>query len=432
MTWAQLMIFLVIVAFALLMGGFWIAASLGLAGILGLFVSGSGHIVSAIANIVWNTVNDFTLTAIPLFLFMGDIILVSGLSNNFYRGIAKFLKRIPGGLLHSNIVACAIFAAISGSSVATAAGIGSVAIPVMKERNYKREHIYGSLAAGGTLGILIPPSIPLVIYGSLTSTSVVKLFVAAMTPGLFLAGLYLLFLVVNSFIDKKGYAQVKKDDEFENISWKSALVGVFPMFLLVGLIFGSIYTGYATPTEAAGIGSFIAIVVGKIFGKLKFKQIWDAAKSSVKTTSMIVFIMLGAQIFTYVLTSTGASRAMVSWLTALGLSKWVFLIIVYIIYIFLGCFMDGNSMQFLTLPILFPVLMEYGFNPIWFGIVLVVLIELGQVTPPMGMNLFVINGIDKTSTLKEIIVGVIPYVFIMILMVAILTFFPNLVLFSVT
>lgn len=429
--WSQLLIFMGFIALAFLLCGFWISGALGLAGIVGLYVSGSTNVLHVLGNIAWNTVNDFTLTAIPLFLFMGEVILVSGLSGNFYKGVAKFLKRVPGGLLQSNIAACAIFSAISGSSVATAAGIGSVSIPIMKQTGYRNSHIYGSIAAGGTLGILIPPSIALVIYGSLTSASVVKLFIASMVPGLLLAGMYMFFLAILSIVKKEEFSQVQQDTSFGNISMKEAILGLMPMITLVGSIMGSIYTGYATPTEAAGLGSAVAIVFGFVMGDLSFKKCWPAMRNAVKTTSMILFIMLGAQIFSYVLTNSGASRSLVSWLIGIGLSKWVFLIIVYIIYIILGCFMDGNSMQYLTLPLLFPVLMAYQFDPIWFGVVLVVLIELGQITPPMGLNIFVVHGIDRDSNLGDIIQGVIPYILIMVIMVAILTFFPNIVLFAV-
>lgn len=425
MTWVQLLIFLFVVGLGLIMGGFWIAAALGLTGIAGLYISGNAFVVQVVGNMVWNTANNFTLTAIPLFLFMGEIILCSGLSERFYKGIVKFLRKVPGGLLHSNIVACAIFSAISGSSVATAAGIGSIAIPEMKRLNYKNEYIYGSVASGGTLGILIPPSIPLIIYGSLTTTSTTKLFMAAIVPGLVLMSLYILFLIVNSIIHRKEFANVDNSHAV-NVSWKEALLGVLPMVVLVLIILGSIYAGIATATEAAALGTAFAIAIGFIFGDLKVSKIWNAAVTALKTTSMILFIMIGAQFFAYVLTSTGTSRELISWLVGIGLNKWVLFGIVCVIYIILGCFMDGNSMQYLTIPILFPVLMEYGFDPIWFGIVLVVLIEMGQITPPMGMNLFVIRGIDKTSDLTEIIRGVIPYLFIMMLMIIILAFFPNL------
>ena len=430
MTWVQICLFLFIVGFGLIMGGFYIAAALGLTGIIGLFVSGNAHVAQAVGNMVWNTVDNFTLTAIPLFLFMGEIILNSGLSGNFYRGIVKFLRKVPGGLLHSNIVACAIFSAISGSSVATAAGIGSIAIPEMKRLNYKNEYIYGSVAAGGTLGILIPPSIPLIIYGSLTTVSTTKLFIAAAVPGCILAGFYIIALIIMSLIDKKSFENID-NSQAVNVSWGQALKGVLPMVVLVICILGSIYAGIATATEAAAVGTVMSILIGFIFGDLNVKKIWPALVSALKTTSMIVYIMLGAQFFTYVLTSTGASRALISWLVGIGLNKWLLFFIVCIIYIILGCFMDGNSMQYLTIPILYPVLLEYGFDSIWFGIVLVILIELGQITPPMGMNLFVVRGIDRGSDLGQIIRGVLPYMFIMMFMVVFLCFFPNIATFLV-
>ncbi len=430
MTWIQLFLFALILGLALILGGFWISGALGLAGIVTLIVSDGFSGMAAFGNMIWNTVNNFTLTAIPLFLLMGEIILSSGLSERFYNGIVKFLRRVPGGLLHSNIVACAIFSAISGSSVATAAGIGSIAIPEMKKMNYKREYIYGSVAAGGTLGILIPPSIPLIIYGSLTTTSTTKLFIAAVVPGLMLAGIYILFLAVNSMIHKADFAGVD-NEKAVNVSWKEALIGVLPMVTLVVAILGSIYAGIATATEAAAIGTVLAIIIGFAFGDLTLDKIWKASFSALKTTSMIIFIMVGAQFFSYVLTITGASRELISWITGIGMNKWVLFAIVCVIYVILGCFMDGNSMQYLTIPILYPVLMAYGFDAFWFGIVLVILIEMGQITPPMGLNLFVIQGIDDSAKLGTIISGILPYMLLMLAMILLLCFFPSLATFAV-
>ena len=424
MTWGSLFIVLIVITFAFLLSGIWVAVALGIVGVIGLAIGGSMDLISVIGTITWKTVNSNTLTAIPLFMLMGEIVLASGLSKNFYLGVGKFTQKIPGGLLHSNIIACGIFSAISGSSVATAAAIGSASIPEMKALGYKKDYVYGSVTAGGTLGILIPPSISLIIYGSLTSESVVKLFKASMPCGIILMLLYMLVIVMFNIIDKKSFKNVK--EEHFNMSVKEALIGIFPFALLIAMVLGGIYAGITTATEAASIGVVVSLIVAKIFGELNFKIFKDALRESIKATSMILFIMVGAQIIAYVLTATSISRQLIAWMTALGLSRIELLIIVYIIYIIMGCFVDGNSMQFMTIPILYPALTAYGIDGIWFGVTLVVLIELGQLTPPLGMNLFVVHGIDSESRLTEIIKGSMPFLGMMVLMIIILTVFPQL------
>lgn len=425
MTWSVLLAVLIVIMLALLAPGLWIAIALGITGIIGLYMSGTERLISTVSDIAWNASNDFILTAVPLFLFMGEVILESGISGKFYRGIAKLLNRIPGNLLHSNIVACAIFSALSGSSVATAAGIGSIAIPEMRRVGYENKLIYGSLAAGGTLGILIPPSISLIIYGAMTDESVVKLFTAAIIPGIILTILFLIYTGVKTF--QKGFGAELITDV--NISILAALKGISPMIILIVLTMGALYTGFATPTEAAGVGAFLSIVFGFIFGDLNLKKIRSALISASKTTSMIVFIMIGAQIFSFTIVSSGINRELVQAVANSGYSKWMVLIIIYIIYIILGFFMDGNSIVFLTIPLLYPIILNLGFDPIWFGVVMVVLIELGLITPPLGLNLFVIQGIARCS-LSDVVIGSIPYMFIMLIMLAILTFFPWLTAFS--
>lgn len=424
MDWLLLLILLLSILFALLVPGLWIAIALGATGMIGLMIAGRYNLFDTLAVINWSTGSDFILTAIPLFLFMGEVILVSGLSKRFYASIAKWLKPVPGGLLHSNIISSGLFSAISGSSVATAAAIGSVAIPEMKKYGYKREHIYGSIAAGGTLGILIPPSIVLILYGVIVDESITKLFMAAVLPGILLTMLFLLY-TIGIMLRKKNRIV---SGEIEEISIMESLKGVLPLFILILIVLGSLYSGKITPTESAGLGVFITIIIGFVFGNLSFKKIFEAAKNSIKTTSMLIFIMIGAQIFSFAVVTLGINREITSWLTSMELSPLLLLMIVCLIYIVLGFFMDGPAMMFLTLPLLFPVIEHAGFDPIWFGIVLVILVELGQITPPMGLNIFVIKSIDSTSKINEIVRGVLPYCIIMLLAVVLLTIFPQIAL----
>ncbi len=409
--------------------GLWIAISLGVGGIIAMILTDQAA-SQVIANCVWKLSTDFALTAIPLFLVMGEVIIESGVSKQFYKALAKYLKHIPGGLLHSNIAACGIFAAISGSSPATAAAIGGVAIPEMEALGYKRSYTYGSIAAGGTLGILIPPSIALIVYGSLCSVSVVKLFVAAFIPGLILLLIYSLYVLSLGIVHRKDFAEVKWD-LYDDVSHLEAMKGILPLLFMIVIVLGCIYTGVATPTEAAGVGASLAVLIGLVFGNLNFKRFWTALNKSVRTTAMILFIVLGANIFSYVMSSTNATSQMVSWLTSMNFSKPVLLAMVYFMYIVLGCFLEGTSMQYLTLPILYPVMIEYGFSGIWFAVVLVLLMEMGMLTPPMGINLFIVKGVARNSQMSDIVRGAFPYLLLMFLMILILTFFPSLATFLV-
>ncbi|NEU32128.1 TRAP transporter large permease subunit [bacterium LRH843] len=424
MDWMVFLIGLIVLLFFLMTPGLWIAIALGGSGLIGLIVTGNMKYISTIGNISWNQTNSFILTAIPLFLFMGEIILVSKVSERFYRSIAKWMQKIPGGLLHTNILATGGFSAISGSSVATAAGIGAVAIPEMKKRGYRKSLIYGSIASGGTLGILIPPSIVLILYGAITETSIVKLFAAAIIPGITLMCLFLVYTGSTMLIKSNRVMKEAKDE----ISFFNSILNVLPLVLLVVLILGSLYTGKVTPTEAAAVGCFLSIIICYFFGELNIKRIYDATKNAVKTTSMLLFIMIGAQIFSFALVSSGVNRNLTTWIADSMFSPLALILIICVIYIILGFFMDGTSMLFLTIPLLFPVVMQAGFDPIWFGVLLVILIEIGQITPPMGLNLFVIKGIDPESTMAEIIKGSFPYCIIMLVMIACLIIFPEIAL----
>jgi len=432
MEWYMLLILFFFVLFIFLIPGFWIAISLGVTGIIALFFTGHIQFLGSVSEIVWNTSNNFIITAIPLFLFMGELVLRSELSEKFYISIGQLLCKIPGNLLHANIIACAIFAALSGSSVATAAAIGTIAIPQMKKVGYDRKLIYGSLAAGGTLGILIPPSISLILYGALTEQSVVKLFTAGIVPGILLT---ILFLFYTGFKSLKNFKQTNQSfNQKQNLyngsqlifSFSKCIKNILPMVLLIILVLGSLYGGYATPTEAAGIGVFFSLIFGFVFGKLNKSRIIEALGEAVKTTSMIIFIMIGAQIFSFSLLSLGINRNLIIWVKNAFSSPYSLLIVIYISYIILGCFIDGNSIVFLTVPLFYPLVINAGFDPIWFGIVMVILIELGLITPPLGLNLFVIEGVDKEARINEVIQGSIPYMLLMLLMLAILTIFPKL------
>lgn len=412
------------VMLVLLFAGVWIAISLSAAGVLGIMMV-KPALLGGLESVVWNTVDNFVLTSVPLFLFMGTVILHSGISTRFYRSLALWMNRVPGGLAQTNIVASSIFAALCGSSVATAASIGAIAIPEMQKRGYGVRPMTGTLAAGGTLGILIPPSIPLIIYGSTVSESVGRLFVAAVIPGLLMALLFMAYLAVHSRLRPHEFAP---PDASVPLSVKLAgLKDVLPLVLLAALIFGGIYAGIMTPTEAAGIGATGAVIVAALYGGLTLDVLRRSLLDTLRTNAMILLIIIGAQIMSFALVTAGIPRAIVASIQAIDASPQIVLLLVCAMYLVLGCLVDALSLMLLTLPVVFPVMMAAGYDPLWFGIVLVILLEIGLITPPVGMNLFVIQGLARTS-LGNVGWGSLPYVLLMLLGVLLLTLFPQIAL----
>ena len=412
------------VMLVLLFAGVWIAISLSAAGIIGIMMV-KPALLGGLESVVWNTVDNFVLTSVPLFLFMGTVILHSGISTRFYRSLALWMNRVPGGLAQTNILACSIFAALCGSSVATAASIGAIAIPEMQRRGYGVRPMTGTLAAGGTLGILIPPSIPLIIYGSTVSESVGRLFVAAVIPGLLMAALFMAYLAIHARLRPNEFAP---PDAPVPLAVKMAgLRDVLPLVLLAALIFGGIYAGIMTPTEAAGIGAVGAVVIAGLYGGLTMDVIKRSLLDTLRTNAMILLIIIGAQIMSFALVSAGIPRAIVASIQAINASPQVVLLLVCVMYLVLGCLVDALSLMLLTLPVVFPVMMAAGYDPLWFGIVLVILLEIGLITPPVGMNLFVIQGLAKT-TLGNVGWGSLPYVLLMLFGVLMLTIFPQIAL----
>jgi C4-dicarboxylate transporter DctM subunit len=408
----------------LLFGGVWIAIALGAAGVLGVLLINPA-LVGGLESVVWNTIENFVLTAVPLFLFMGTIILHSGISARFYRSLAMWLNRLPGGLAQANIGASSVFAALCGSSVATAAAVGAIAIPEMRGRGYDMRVTTGTLAAGGTLGILIPPSIPFIIYGSTVGESVGRLFIAGLVPGIIMTAAFMLFLAL----------QVRLRPELvpadvERFTWLERLRGlrdVVPIALLILVVMGGIYAGVMTPTEAAGVGAAGAVGVALLYRSLTWRILKRSLLDTLRTNAMILFIVVGAQIMSFALVSAGVPRGIVAAIDRLHAPPYAILLLVTLMYVVLGCLVDALSLMLLTLPVVHPVMKAAGFDPIWFGVVLVILLEVGLVTPPVGMNLFVIQGMAETP-LGVVGWGAFPYVVLLLLGVLLLTLVPDLVL----
>jgi len=427
----ELLTLVLVVALTLmLLAGQWTAFALGASGMLVLFLSKGLLGLQSLSSVVWNNANSYILIAVPMFLLMGELILKSGVSTYFYRGVVVLLGRLPGGLLHANIFSCAIFSAVSGSSVATAATVGTVAIPEMLKRGYEPRVVFGSLAAGGTLGILIPPSIVMVLYGALVEESIARLFMAGVLPGLLMAGIFMIYIAIHLLIVPRLAPSRERDAAMAPRA--ADMAHIVPVLGLLVVVLGSIYVGVATPTEAAALGAAGAAVLAWAYGGLSTKVFNESLMATVKTTCMVTLIIIGAQILSTALTYSGVSRAVSEWILAFGLSKWVFFLALVVLYLILGCFVDGISMIYMTLPVLLPIIKVFQFDLIWFGVVLTILIELGQITPPVGLNLFTIHAISGGRSFSDVVIGSFPYVFLMLLVILLLCVWPQLALWLPT
>jgi tripartite ATP-independent transporter DctM subunit len=424
MEWLIESVCVVVLFVGLLLGGLWIPFAMGVAASLLLFVTNGWSGFNAYGLIAWGSINSFTLTAIPMFILMAEVLVQSGVGGQVYRGLAASVRSLPGGLLQTNILGCALFAAISGSSVATAAAIGTVALPELEKRRYDPKLSAGTLAAGGTLGILIPPSIAMILYGAFTETSIAKLFMAGVLPGLVLTALFMAYVTVRALL-RPDLAPRQATARQPLLSTASQLV---PFALLIGLVLGGIYFGLVTPTEAGAVGSALSLLIAVIWGRFGWREFQTAIRNSVRVSAGLLLIVLAAYLFAYALEDAGVASSLTEWFVGLGLSRIQFIIVIFAMYLVLGCVIDSIGMMVLTVPLLYPVLLEYGVDPIWFGVVLVVMIELGQITPPVGINLFVVQSI-WTGRIEQVIAGTAPFVLIMIVFVAILTVWPELALY---
>lgn len=379
----------------------------------------------ALGELSWSANNEFLMVAIPLFIMLGEVLLRAGFAERMYGAMSLWLSWLPGGLMHANIGASTLFSATSGSSVATAATVGTVAIPQIKRYGYNEPLFLGSLAAGGTLGILIPPSINLVIYGVLTNSSVPKLYLAGIIPGFAMAALFMLMIIVACVI-KPSWGGKKI-----HASWGQRLASLAhlapPMGIFL-LVVGSIYAGLATPTEAAALGVLGAFILAACYGKLTWSMLRESIEGTMRSTAMIMLIVIAASFLNFVMSATGLTTALTSSIQGLGLSPGWMLLVVVVFYLVLGCFMETLSMMITTIPIVAPIMIALGYDPIWLGIVIIVLVEAALITPPVGLNLFVVQSLRKSGSMTAVIVGSLPFVFAMFLMLILLAAFPGLAL----
>ena len=415
------------VLFVLLLFGMPIGFSLAFVGFWGIsFITDISIALPSLLRSFYGTFTTYSFTVIPLFIIMGELASVSGLSKGIYNVADKWLQRLPGGLGIATIGACAGFSAICGSSVATAATLGRVALPEMKKFNYDIHLATGSVAAGGTLGFLIPPSIGFVVYGILTEQSIGKLLISGFLPGFLLALAYILIIVV--WVKIKPEAAPLNYKKISFLDKVKALKNVWELIVVFFLVMGGIYFGFFTPTEAGAIGAFFLFIVTIIRKKMTFPSLLEAMKTTTKVSVMIFMILAGAYVFTYFMALTMIPMNLSLYLSNLALSKYAILSVILIGYLILGCFLDATSMMVLTLPVIFPTILKLGFNPIWFGVISVLMMEAGLITPPLGLNIFVIAGVAKVP-MEIVFKGAIFFLFAIFFVVILVTIFPEIVLF---
>src|SRR5262245_20931267 len=418
-------IIVTLIFLGLLTAGMAVPFAIAVPAVIYLLMQGGPTALNGLGLMSWGSMNTFALTAVPLFMFMADILSVSGLSNRIYNGLAKLVAPLPGGLLQTNIAGCAIFASVSGSSIATAASIGGVALPQLTSRNYHRAHAAGSLPGGGTPRILIPPSFPMIIYGTFTETSVPKLFIAGVIPGLIMTAFFMLYIAVHAKIDP---SIAPKEQGARNLHEViRALADIAPFVVLIAGTLGGLYFGVVTTTEAAVIGCFLSILLGFLFGDLSWRKLIEAMHSTVNFSGNILFLIFAAYVFSYAISFAGIGEKLTEFIVGMKLTTFQFYAVLFVLFTVLGCLIESLGMIVITVPLLFPILGKYGIDPILFGVILVIYIELGQISPPIGINLFVIQSIWD-GKLSEVVYGTIPFHLIMFVVLVMVMVWPELAL----
>jgi len=414
------------ILFLTLAAGIWVGFSLFIVGFLGMVLFNPLPAGNNMASSVWATIEKWEYVALPLFILMGEILYRSGISEKLFKSLVPWLYRLPGGLLLMNIVSCTLFAAVSGSSAATTATVGRITLAEFDKLGYDRSLAMGSLAGAGTLGFLIPPSLIMIVYAILAEVSIGKMFMAGILPGLLLSGIYSSYIIYRGIRNPEIAPQTQ-----ESYSWKERLVGLkdlAPTVILILMVLGSIYGGVATPAEAAALGGFGATLFAFINRRMNPKIFFQCLVGAVKTNAMIMMIVVGAGFLSRVMGFLGIPATITRTITELDLSPYILMILLGGFYVLLGCLLDGFSIVVMTLPIALPMVTLAGFDPIWFGIYLILMVEVSQITPPVGFNLFVIQGLTGEPIVK-IARYALPFFFLMLLTTAILTVFPNIALF---
>ena len=420
-----LTIFFISVLLFFLGSGIWVALSMIGVSAIGMMLFTSRPVGDAMATTIWGTSSSWTLTALPLFVWMGEILFRTKLSENLFKGLSPWMQKLPGGLIHVNVVGCALFAAISGSSAATVATVGKMSIPELRKRNYPEKILLGSLAGSGTLGLLIPPSIILIIYGVAVQESIAKLFIAGIIPGIMIALIFMSYVIIWSLINKKDMPKIDEEYSFlEKIKRSGQLL---PVILLILGVIGSIYSGIATATEAASLGVVGALILSYFQKSLTTETFKSSLLGATKTSCMIAFILAGSTFLSLAMGFTGLPRNLAIWIQSMDLSPYVLIFVLMVFYIILGMFLDGISAVVLTMAIIEPMIRQAGFDMIWFGIFLVIVVEMAQITPPVGFNLFVLQGMANKD-MGYIARSAFPLFLLMVLAVVLVVIFPQIAL----
>ena len=412
----------------LLFLGMPIAFVMMLVGFLGIgYLTSINAALPVIANTVYETASFYPYTIIPLFILMGGFAGNAGITRELYETFDKWFRRLPGGLGIATIVSCAFFAALSGSSVAAAAAMGNVAIPEMRRFKYAPKLAVGTVAAGGTLSFLIPPSLGFVVYGMLTEQSIGKLLISGIIPGIFLSLAFIVVIIVQVKMDP-GLAPATPGE----VSFKEkilALQGIWETLLVFFIVMGGIYLGFINPTEAGAIGATALLIIILLKKKLTLKNLSASLFEAARISVLVLFLVAGANVFSYFLALSTIPMAVSSWMADLQVSRYVILTIIILIYLILGCFLDAISMMVLTMPVIFPVIKALGFDPIWFGVICVIMMEAGLITPPVGLNVYTLAGVVKDVPMQTIFRGAAPFLISMIAVVILITIFPKIALF---
>ena len=428
MEWVTLGLILLLGLLFLLALGMPIAFSLGVLSTGAILILGKPELLTLVGQTAYTTPGSFVLVAVPLFILLAEVLAAAEMTNDLFEAASSWFGRIPGSLASGSVVGCAIFAALTGSSSANTAALGSVCTPEMLRRGYDKGLATGSVTAAGALGILIPPSILMIFYGSLTEQSVGELFIAGVIPGIMLAALFVIYITLRCLYNPKLAPASDRRLSWRE-KWRSTMK-IWWALLIVGLMMGGIYSGVCTATEAAGIGAFVAMLLGLFVAKkLTMKKLKLAVLRTVWVTCMVLFIMVGAMIFGYFTTHLGIPQAIVNWVAQLQVSRWTIMVALNVVFLFLGCILDAASIVMITIPIIYPIITKLGFDPIWFGVVVTVNMEIGMITPPMGLNLFVMKGIVPPEvSFQDIVRGTLPFMVVQLIALALTIAFPELCL----
>lgn len=420
-----MIVVLLLLLFLLLGSGVWVAFSLMGVGMAGMLIFTEAPMGEVLATTVWGASNSWALAALPLFIWMGEILFRSRLSEDMFAGLSPWLTHLPGRLLHVNILGCGIFAAVSGSSAATAATIGKMSVPELSERGYPEKMVIGTLAGSATLGLLIPPSIILIVYGVATEQSIARLFIGGILPGILLITLFIGYVIIWSML----HPGAIPEDSVTTASLSQKLKAsrrLIPVILLIVGVIGSIYSGIASPTDAAAVGVLLALVLSWFSGSLSRKTFLDGLMGATKTSCMIAFILAGAAFLTVAMGFTGIPKMLATWIATLGLSHYALLGALTIFFVIIGCFLDGISVVVLTTSVIMPMVEQAGIDPLWFGIFVVIVVEMSQITPPVGFNLFVIQGLTEINILR-VAYAAIPFFLLLLVALGLIVIFPQIV-----